>query len=511
MKVMKSLFLAIMICDLSAVAQYTYFSKLILPPDSENNNGGGCTNLVVQDSVFWCWGGVFSNGSYANYLVKVDGETGQVLGEFELPYENYVNYLMWGDVFQPTMDGGFIGACSLGALDSTPSPVYTFKTSQNGEYQWESFVDEFDSDSTTASGKLTRELSSGQIVTLGIIQYDVLNEPNDNTGVVVTRLSESGDHIGTSILPVWNNQWQDTITHYSCWVTDLVELPDTELLIAGEWLEVGFVPFFMKLNAENEVIGHFKMGNEEIGNYHLWLVPRDDGNIMFSFANGIGIDEEEEIEIWGMTLGLFDPSSMDTVWTKTYPHQGIIQRLQDFERTPDGGYIMLAHGFETDPEQIVLRLLKTDAEGNEEWYKEYYPPTGTWDLMMHDIEITVDGGMAMVGYLIVDTEGFYKTWLLKLDACGDLVWNGCPFVGIEENEPVSFSISPNPTNHSIQVQCSEIIHDISMTDLSGRQVFAQLIMSETKEMDLSELSSGVYLLQATYMDGKTEVVRVVRE
>jgi hypothetical protein len=84
-------------------------------------------------------------------------------------------------------------------------------------------------------------------------------------------------------------------------------------------------------------------------------------------------------------------------------------------------------------------------------------------------------------------------------------------VGIEENKPASFSISPNPTNHSIQVQSSEIIHDISMTDISGRQVFAQLIMSDNKEVDLSGLSSGVYLLQATYMDGRAEVVRVVRE
>jgi hypothetical protein len=294
----------------------------------------------------------------------------------------------------------------------------------------------------------------------------------------------------------------------------MLSIPNNEILIAGDWVRfdnegVGrYVPFFIKINSLNEISGHFKFGNEEIDNYNTWLLPDEDNLVLFAYGHGTQWIDLDYPEI-DMRIGLFDTFNMDTLWTKSYGHAGGGWQIQDFEQTSDGGYALLGRG--SDNGELMAFILKVDSEFNEEWFKIYDPPLATYDATLYDLEVTADGGMAAVGNIIATDEAFYRTWLLKLDACGDLVWSGCPFVGIEENKPASFSISPNPTNHSIQVQSSEIIHDISMTDISGRQVFAQLIMSDNKEVDLSGLSSGVYLLQATYMDGRAEVVRVVRE
>jgi hypothetical protein len=86
-------------------------------------------------------------------------------------------------------------------------------------------------------------------------------------------------------------------------------------------------------------------------------------------------------------------------------------------QTSDGGYA-LAGGSASS----AIQLVKTDANGNEQWSKTWNVPTGNvpagW---ANSVIQTDDGGYALAGQIVVD-----NTWnalLLKTDANGNEQWN----------------------------------------------------------------------------------------
>jgi len=126
---------------------------------------------------------------------------------------------------------------------------------------------------------------------------------------------------------------------------------------------------------------------------------------------------------------------------------------------PDGGFVMLGKGKEDTDGDISSTdfLLKVDEKGNEEWYQTYFPPEADYHTeSVYDLEMTPDGGMAFVGnYFSYDSENFV-TWIVKPDACGELVFNRCgPQVVVEKviDNDSSLRVYPNPAEESVQVNC----------------------------------------------------------
>lgn len=71
-------------------------------------------------------------------------------------------------------------------------------------------------------------------------------------------------------------------------------------------------------------------------------------------------------------------------------------------------------------------------------------------------------------------------------------------VGIDESEPITFSVYPNPNNgnFSIAVDASADLQDayLEIYDLLGKPVYNSKLTSRRKVIDLSELSGGVYII-----------------
>jgi hypothetical protein len=85
--------------------------------------------------------------------------------------------------------------------------------------------------------------------------------------------------------------------------------------------------------------------------------------------------------------------------------------------TSDGGYVIAG---EADGESgIALHLIKTDADGNEIWTREFGGPN---DVMPRAIQRTSDDGYVVTGY--VDSHGAtsYDVYLLRIDENGDSLW-----------------------------------------------------------------------------------------
>jgi len=94
-------------------------------------------------------------------------------------------------------------------------------------------------------------------------------------------------------------------------------------------------------------------------------------------------------------------------------------------QTDDDGYVVAGLSqSETGsvPSNIVddAYLLKTDADGIEEWSNRFgreYPDAGTC------VELTADGGYILAGYTRSYGAGDFNGWLIKTDAEGNEQWN----------------------------------------------------------------------------------------
>ena len=107
----------------------------------------------------------------------------------------------------------------------------------------------------------------------------------------------------------------------------------------------------------------------------------------------------------------------DSLWTKTF---GGSYLAEDYgcsvQQTFDGGYII--SGFTCSYGGQKLYLIKTDEDGNEEWFRAYGGGQSG-----NSVDQTSDGGYIIAGYTQGYSPNFYDLWLVRTDANGDSLWS----------------------------------------------------------------------------------------
>lgn len=75
----------------------------------------------------------------------------------------------------------------------------------------------------------------------------------------------------------------------------------------------------------------------------------------------------------------------------------------------------------------------------------------------------------------------------------------CP-VPLDIEEPVSFDVFPNPVNGILSIQTEFEKAEISIYSLSGDLVKSFYLKAKQRDLDLNDLSSGIYIL-TVHADG----------
>ncbi len=176
--------------------------------------------------------------------------------------------------------------------------------------------------------------------------------------------------------------------------------------------------------------------------------------------------------------------------------------------TMDGGFLLtcsaLPQGVPQSSTSSYGFILKFDSMGNEEWYQEYVVFDNFQNyLITHniwDIEITPDGGYVFVGYIFRGDMGYYS-WIVKIDACGEVEYNGCePVVGIDNmTTDQGILVWPQPANSELIVQwnrtfeVSEVVV-LSITGSEVKRIKSSNISEEQMTMNIEGLSNGLFII-----------------
>ena len=69
---------------------------------------------------------------------------------------------------------------------------------------------------------------------------------------------------------------------------------------------------------------------------------------------------------------------------------------------------------------------------------------------------------------------------------------------------------PNPADQFISVKSSEVLSGVRVIDMTGKEVIRKSIQSNDYSLDLGNLNTGIYFLEAT-SEGASKTMRFIKK
>ncbi|MGE0634993.1 MAG: T9SS type A sorting domain-containing protein [Bacteroidia bacterium] len=186
--------------------------------------------------------------------------------------------------------------------------------------------------------------------------------------------------------------------------------------------------------------------------------------------------------------------------------------------------IIISHNVELDSNIVLERntYMRIDSSGG---VCGHHNVTLMQDVFLHKYgELRIDSVFYYQAYLLCECPGafvynhghMFGGSTLHIIGClvGIQIWDECfPIIGINEVDQIQPSIFPNPNNGVFTVLLSELIQGTSLqiADITGQVIMQSSLNSYQSSIDISGYSSGIYIVQVNYPDGKAERVKVIKE
>lgn len=182
--------------------------------------------------------------------------------------------------------------------------------------------------------------------------------------------------------------------------------------------------------------------------------------------------------------------SPDERWNKTFG--GTFGLASSVQQTADGGYILAGSTKSDISGEMDAWLIKTDATGNEMWNKSF---GGTSNDFAYSVQQTKDGG-----YIVAGETGSYGgiigAWLIKTDAEGNEQWNKTFWRG-----KVDSAESVQQTSDGGYIVAGTLL---LKTDANGSQQWSKTLDERTLGSNVKQTSDGGYVLVGIKFSNKSK-------
>ena len=192
--------------------------------------------------------------------------------------------------------------------------------------------------------------------------------------------------------------------------------------------------------------------------------------------------------------------SGDTLWTKTFGGSDN-DYGSGIDQTSDGGYVISAGTSSSGNGLVDVWLIKTNSSGDTLWTRTYGGSSNDYPGECYQ---TTDGGYVIMGYTESFGSGDHDLWLIKTDANG-----------YAETKEIFLSkkleVYPNPTSETVFIDGLGAISGVSFIEIissSGERM--NVVLDWSEEINVSNLSSGVYFINVHHENG-VETMKLVKK
>jgi predicted secreted protein len=214
----------------------------------------------------------------------------------------------------------------------------------------------------------------------------------------------------------------------------------------------------------------------------------DMGFVVVGSTRSFGLGEER---LWLLKVS----SNGSKIWDRTF--SGFVSSAGDggwsVDQTSDRGYIVTGYTRSFGAGGKDLWLIKTDAEGNEQWLKTFGGPKDDVGMSVLQAE---DGGYVAAGRTASYGAGGDDIWLLKVDSSGKEEWNttfggnkddvGFQVIELEDGYALVGRTESAPSgNKAILIK----------TDLAGRKQWEHMYQGNTA-LSLQRTEDGGFIIAA---------------
>ncbi len=169
--------------------------------------------------------------------------------------------------------------------------------------------------------------------------------------------------------------------------------------------------YLVKTDGEGNLEWHRTFGGEQDDSVHSVRQTADGGYIIagYTYAPGVGGADAYLVKTDG---------EGNEEWYQTFGGDKE-EYAQSVRQTADGGYIIAGHTKSYGAGERDAYLVKTDGKGNEEWYRTF---GGDKPEYAYSVEQTADGGYIIAGHTYSYGAGERDAYLVKTDGKGNEEW-----------------------------------------------------------------------------------------
>ncbi len=190
---------------------------------------------------------------------------------------------------------------------------------------------------------------------------------------------------------------------------------------------------------------------------------------------------------------------------------------QDIDGEATGDWAGYSVSLSADGSKVAIGAPKNDGNGQDVGHVRVYENiNGTWTKIGSDINgeaaddysgtsvsLSADGSIIAIGAYGNDGNG--------ADAGHVRVYESL-YGGIEDMQALDISVYPNPTQDIINLSFSDKeIKKLSLTDITGKEIFVKINLQTNEKIDLSDFENGVYIIKVFTADHKVFSTQVVKE